>query len=198
MSVSHYLTLWMARSPTLLIQLLTIPWILRPPTAVKRIIFWMSLELTRYALAQREEWVPLESGVNQPQSVLVSEWYLVYSLYSSFSHFVQLRVLSYPHWPRGWSCTVKMREPLVLMLRTPATIATLSMEVAPGLVPLGGVGVGQLQLVNVSVVSLSLHVSLPQLAMTWHVANLKLMHWSSSSHHLPWPVVTNQWNDQLQ
>ncbi len=52
----------------------------------------------------------------------------------------------------GGSCTVITRELLVLELCTPAILATLSVEVVPGSVCLGGVGVGQLQLVKVSAI----------------------------------------------
>ncbi len=71
----------------------------------------------------------------------------------SVSSPMQLTALTYPHWPMGWLCTVL--DPLTtylssLVLHTPATLATLSLEVPSGLVWVEGSGLDQLQLVNVS------------------------------------------------
>ncbi len=76
----------------------------------------------------------------------------------SISSPIQVTALSYPHWWMGWLCTVV--DPLTshlssLVLCTPVTLATLSLEVLslkapPGPVWVEGDGMGHLQLVKVS------------------------------------------------
>ncbi len=82
------------------------------------------------------------------------------------SPYIQLTALTYPHWPMGRLCTVL--DPLAtdlssLVLCTPVTLATLSLEVLslevlPGPVWVEGAGMRHLQLVMVSSVTLAVCV----------------------------------------
>ncbi len=101
----------------------------------------------------------MECGVGQLQHVSVSAWNgLCTVCLLSVSSPIQLTAVTYPHWPMGWLCTVM--DPLAtdlssLVLYTPATLATLSLEVPlAGPVWVEGAGLDHLQLVKVSYVTL--------------------------------------------
>ncbi len=74
-----------------------------------------------------------------------------------YVYTLQVSVLTYPHWPMGWSPTVLDPMTWALWLPISLTLATLSLEAAPGLVGVMECGVVKLQLVKVSQHAMDAH-----------------------------------------
>ena len=144
-----------------------------------------------------------------------SKWNGLCTVYLlSVSSPIQLTALTYPHWPMGWLCTVL--DPLTtdlssLVLCTPVTLATLSLEVPPGSVRMVGNGLDQFQFVDVSSVVqfvfvsiLCIHVYEDVWSKFWMWSNIVMLcitPYTCSDrtyHHLSWPNKSVQWNDRLQ
>ncbi len=111
----------------------------------------------------------------------------------SVSSPIQLIALTYPYWSMGWLCTVM--DPLTtdlsaLVLCTPVTLTTLSLEVLllevlPGSVWMEESGVGYLQLVSVSEVE-------------WiEFLTVYVRYFRNYFRNLFWFTTTNEWRHYL-